>query len=168
MTVLRIIILTLLLLTTGLQTYSQVARLRGHIKDTTGNGLIKDAQLKFLKNDTTITSGFNGNYTIDLTNYLFDTIIITHWKYGTTKVSFSLADKTVKELDIQLPVACKSFAITDICPKCKSNKNVIKIIYGYPTEETAKRADKGELRLGGCIINYCYPNYYCRKDDLEF
>ncbi len=38
-----------------------------------------------------------------------------------------------------------------ICPKCKSN-NVIPIMYGYPAPEAMEEAEKGNLKLGGCMI----------------
>ena len=46
------------------------------------------------------------------------------------------------------------------CPKCKS-ENVAPIIYGMPTYETFKRAEKGEFFLGGCEIMPCQPDYKC-------
>ena len=38
-----------------------------------------------------------------------------------------------------------------VCPKCNS-KNIIPIIYGYPTNEMFSDSDKGECILGGCCI----------------
>jgi hypothetical protein len=161
-------IFTLLVLTIGLKSYSQVALLRGQIKDSTENGFIKGAELKFLKNDTTIISGFNGTYRIELKKSLTDTIVVTHWVYGSRRVPISLTDKMVKELDIQFPIACKTFPKTGRCPKCKANKNVIDIVYGYPTEKLLQLANKGKVILGGCVIDDCAPYHYCKKDNLEF
>ena len=161
-------LLTLLLLATGLHTFSQSALLRGRVKDSTKYGIIQDAQLHFLKNDTTINSGSGGNYSIELHKHLTDTIVISHFKYGTTKVAVSLEDKTVKELDIHFPVSCKSFPKKDVCPKCNTNKSVLAIVYGYPTEKTFERAENGEIKLGGCVINDCMPHYHCKKDQLDF
>ena len=47
------------------------------------------------------------------------------------------------------------------CPKC-GNK-LTKIIYGYPTPETMKSADKGEIMLGGCCVSDDSPTHYCKK-----
>ena len=55
-----------------------------------------------------------------------------------------------------------------VCPVCNSNKDVIPIIYGKPAAETIKRAEKGECRLGGCMIDKDSPYYYCKKDKKEF
>lgn len=64
-----------------------------------------------------------------------------------------------------------------ICPKCKSN-NVIPIMYGYPAPEAMEEAEKGNLKLGGCMIydidgggmadHYCEgcENEWCVDDFL--
>ncbi len=36
------------------------------------------------------------------------------------------------------------------CPKCNS-KEVIPIIYGKPAKELIERAERGEVKLGGCV-----------------
>ena len=41
-----------------------------------------------------------------------------------------------------------------ICPYCRS-KNVIPIIYGFPGPDMFVAAEKGEIKLGGCVIRNC-------------
>lgn len=53
------------------------------------------------------------------------------------------------------------------CPQCGS-EDVIGIVYGYPTEETLERAKAGEVRLGGCVVDYCDPNRYCKNCGHEW
>ena len=36
------------------------------------------------------------------------------------------------------------------CPNCGS-ENVVPIVYGYPTRETAQAAERGEVILYGCM-----------------
>lgn len=55
-----------------------------------------------------------------------------------------------------------------VCPVCKTDKNSVPIIYGKPTQETVKRAEKGEMRLGGCVIGPHAPQHYCRTDKLPY
>jgi len=43
------------------------------------------------------------------------------------------------------------------CPKCGGEYKAV--IYGYPTDETMKRAMNGEFKLGGCITEG--PSGYC-------
>lgn len=54
------------------------------------------------------------------------------------------------------------------CPVCKSDKEVIPIIYGKPGTELIQKAERGECRLGGCMISENSPRYYCKKDKKEF
>ncbi len=37
------------------------------------------------------------------------------------------------------------------CPKCNSDK-VIPILYGYPSGDMLKKAEMGEIKLGGCKL----------------
>jgi len=48
------------------------------------------------------------------------------------------------------------------CPKCGS-RNVVPILYGYPTAESIHKAHRGELYLGGCIVTGDDPQLYCRE-----
>ena len=47
------------------------------------------------------------------------------------------------------------------CPNCGGD--FISVVYGYPTDETMKRAMMGEFKLGGCVLGG--PSGYCRKCD---
>lgn len=47
-----------------------------------------------------------------------------------------------------------------VCPKCKST-HVSQILYGMPTHEAFKMAERGELILGGCMIMPGQPDYGC-------
>ncbi len=38
------------------------------------------------------------------------------------------------------------------CPICGNNDEVIPIVYGYPSQETMKKAGEGRFRLGGCTV----------------
>jgi hypothetical protein len=46
------------------------------------------------------------------------------------------------------------------CPACGSAK-VLQIIYGKPTRETMQRAERQEIKLGGCIVTGEDPNRFC-------
>jgi hypothetical protein len=53
-----------------------------------------------------------------------------------------------------------------ICPYCREKDEVIPIFYGFPTDKTFMKAERGEVYLGGCIAG---PTaYYCKRDDREF
>lgn len=57
--------------------------------------------------------------------------------------------------------------MTKICPKCRSNR-VIPIVQGYPSADTWKAAQRGELKLGGCTIIAHDPEWYCKDCKNEF
>jgi hypothetical protein len=48
------------------------------------------------------------------------------------------------------------------CPKCGAYAG-IPILYGYPSSETLEAAEKGEIKLGGCIVTFDQPNWSCRS-----
>ncbi|MGV8085090.1 MAG: hypothetical protein ACP5N9_02430 [Candidatus Bilamarchaeum sp.] len=53
------------------------------------------------------------------------------------------------------------------CPKCNAKDNeVVHIVYGDPDIELVKRADRGEVYLGGCIR--LKEKNYCKKCKHKF
>lgn len=48
-----------------------------------------------------------------------------------------------------------------ICPQCGS-KNILRIIYGYPSQELLNAAKQGKVLLGGCVIYDSSPEYECK------
>lgn len=50
------------------------------------------------------------------------------------------------------------------CPVCKSDKNSIPVVYGKPSAQGIERAEKGEIKLGGCMAGQDSPKHYCKKD----
>ena len=55
-----------------------------------------------------------------------------------------------------------------ICPKCKSNRDVIPISYGKPTPKGFEKSKAGLIKLGGCVLFQQRPQWYCKTDDLSF
>ncbi|MFI5324079.1 MAG: hypothetical protein ACHQ6U_11270 [Thermodesulfobacteriota bacterium] len=51
-----------------------------------------------------------------------------------------------------------------VCPYCNSD-DVIEIVYGLPADETVETAKRGEILLGGCVIEEGSPNLYCKSCD---
>lgn len=47
------------------------------------------------------------------------------------------------------------------CPRCGST-DAIRILYGYPAFEMFEAAERGEIRLGGCMVWPESPDYECR------
>jgi len=53
------------------------------------------------------------------------------------------------------------------CPKCKSTR-VIPIGYGFPGPEIWAEVDKGNLKLGGCVIEKDNPDTFCKDCEHEW
>jgi hypothetical protein len=55
-------------------------------------------------------------------------------------------------------------------PKCVGGHTdqIIPIAYGKSTAETMKKAKQGVVRIGGCLVTGCDPNYYCTLHEIEF
>jgi hypothetical protein len=47
------------------------------------------------------------------------------------------------------------------CPSCGS-PDAIRIVYGYPGADMWKAEQRGELRLGGCLVGPESPDFECR------
>ncbi len=56
---------------------------------------------------------------------------------------------------------------SNICPICKSNKNVLPIFYGLTTTTFIKQ-NKTKYHFSGCQLTGCDPKFYCKKDREEF
>jgi hypothetical protein len=53
------------------------------------------------------------------------------------------------------------------CPKCGS-ADIIPIGYGLPTEEAFKKAHRGLLVLGGCLVGAGMPQKACKRCEHRF
>lgn len=53
-----------------------------------------------------------------------------------------------------------SFAPSRTCPKCGS-KRVIPILWGMPSPEAEREADKGRVYLAGCVMLAPTPEWHC-------
>jgi hypothetical protein len=54
------------------------------------------------------------------------------------------------------------------CPECGSSEGVVPIIYGYPGEELVEAAERGEVKLGGCIVTGDDPGWYCKSCECSW
>ena len=52
------------------------------------------------------------------------------------------------------------------CPFC--GEKIIPIIYGEPSDETFEKAEKGEVKLGGCCLSGADPQWACAECGQEF
>ncbi len=138
------------------------------VLDSSGYGNVRDAEVRLVVNGTAVHTNDRGWLRIYPLEAGTDTVIVTSPTLGSDTAVVKLEKDGHTEVRINLPGSCKNRVSTDVCPKCRSNRHVVGIVYGLPTNVTMKRAEKGELRLGGCMIDDCSPLYYCKEHQLEF
>lgn len=74
-------------------------------------------------------------------------------KYGRTTIRPSFI-----ALTIWLPL---TFSPIDVLPIPKGGQpRLVPLVMGLPTRETAERAQRGEVILGGCVVSGFEPKYY--------
>ena len=54
-----------------------------------------------------------------------------------------------------------------LCPRCGS-VDTIPIVYGDPSWETGRAAERGELAIGGCLVSEESPALRCKACGTEF
>ena len=54
------------------------------------------------------------------------------------------------------------------CPVCNKKDEVIPVIYGMPGEKLMRKAEKGKVKLGGCVISGGDRKWYCKRDETWF
>jgi hypothetical protein len=78
---------------------------------------------------------------------------VLFFKYGRTTIRPSFI-----ALIIWLPL---TFSPIDILPIPKGRRpRLVPLVMGLPTRQTAERAQRGEVILGGCIVSGFEPKYY--------
>jgi hypothetical protein len=48
-----------------------------------------------------------------------------------------------------------------ICTRCQASVRPVSIAYGFPSVEMMEAAERGEIRLGGCVIQEEDPPFAC-------
>ncbi|GAB3306929.1 carboxypeptidase-like regulatory domain-containing protein [Hymenobacter tenuis] len=87
----------------------------------------------------------------------------------TTITSVRVVDNTVTPLNINFPIGCHVLNHENgRCPYCKKSDESIPIIYGFPNKRMMDRAKRNKVRLGGCQLTGCDPQWYCKRDEREF
>ena len=53
------------------------------------------------------------------------------------------------------------------CPNCKSDSEVVKIVFGRPGPDLLEQANQGKVHLGGCCPDPL-KEFHCKKCDKSF
>ena len=99
----------------------------------------------------------NGNYEI----------VVKHLTYKDLILNNIIVEDNDLVIDINFPGPCKFNRITP--QKCVNNHtdNIIPIVYGFPNKRLIKRAKKGKVHIGGCIVSPCDSYFYCKIHNKE-
>jgi hypothetical protein len=81
--------------------------------------------------------------------------------------------KTSDTLNIKLPyvLTCKfdKSKKDKTCPICHKKDEVIPIHYGLIVDiNNGEDKKEKEYKSGGCVTTGCDPNWYCKRDEIEF
>jgi ribosomal protein L37AE/L43A len=54
------------------------------------------------------------------------------------------------------------------CPKCGKTKDVVRIMYGFPSPDMFEKSEQGKIVLGGCLVGENYAQWYCKNCNKKF
>lgn len=165
------IFITIFLLVFILQAaFAQTGTIKGHIHDDLKNEALSFANLSIEKENIHAVTDLDGNFIIQHLAAGHYNIQIRYVGFpDSTITGIRVAADSVTQLNISYPPRCKySINKKGICPVCHQKDQVIKIVYGYPSDKGVEAADQGKVMLGGCIISYCDPQWYCKRDKEKF
>ena len=149
--------------------FAQNIDVRGHISYKEDNSdfigvniyLLKEGVIKFGS-----TTDLKGNYEIkNIPTGLYD-IRLNFLGFKDKYIPNYIINSETKILDFEYPNSCK--ATKKFCPYGHKD-NLIPIVYGLPrSTKLIKKAEKGKIKLGGCVISNCDPKWFCKIHNLEF
>ncbi|WP_051947404.1 carboxypeptidase-like regulatory domain-containing protein [Muricauda sp. MAR_2010_75] len=113
---------------------------------------------------------YDGNFELSGLNQGKYDIIVEFVGYGKDTIKNVVLKKNSDlHIDLGLPSGpCYQFTDSNKCPIDGSSKNVIPIIYGLPGKKLMRKMKKGKIKLGGCEVTGCEPNWFCVRHQKEF
>jgi hypothetical protein len=77
--------------------------------------------------------------------------------------SIKIFKDSTLHLEIDYPGPCRFVYEDGKKPQCTNGHtdHLIPIVYGLPARKTIKKAEKGLIYLGGCVVSDCDPHFYC-------
>jgi hypothetical protein len=166
-------IVTQLLILSSLVSFCQRGKINGRI--TKSDTLIEFYELTvILKHGDSVLTGAvpdqNGNFTLKEIPDGYYKIVIKRMGYrDDTKDTIKVEKDTTINLTFGYPPPCVFTYVKGHKPSCINGHmdHIIPIKYGLPTTKTMKKAKKGLVHLGGCMITDCDPQYYCTIHKIE-
>jgi len=162
----RIVNLTIFLLTSAVYSFGQIGSIEGLVFDRWRGKGLAGANISLLGTTKNYASDSVGNFKLDSIFFGLYRIKVSMVAYGDTTVTVNV-DGHVRT-NVILPPPCEYEKRTNDrrCPKCHKVDKSIPIFYGLIVVAKGQRLK--EHYDGGCEISYCMPNWYCKRDKLKF
>ena len=133
-------------------------------------GFVGGGVVIFPQKKDTIPMGDDGIVTVNLAvkeNRLFY-ILWSGWKTQIFRFDDGQCDTAVSTVIVPDTSFYQKFYNPQKCPICLRSKYVLPITYHLPTRKMFRKASKGKMYLGGCMVYDYSPHFYCKKDEFEF
>ena len=159
-------ILTLLFISASFL-FGQSGKVNGYIHDVNKDEALVLATI--LIGSEKVVTDFDGEFEFqNLPIGHYQIKIIGNEQKDTLMATIDIEAGSTSNLYFSYPYSCPYIKARDICPICSKTDMVIPIIYGEPTSESMSKAEDGKIRLAGCLVSTCDPNWYCKRDKKEF
>ncbi|TBW29949.1 carboxypeptidase-like regulatory domain-containing protein [Gramella sp. KN1008] len=149
--------------------FAQKGMIRGHIQDTVKNEGVAFAKVLINELDRETGTDVTGDFSFgDIPPGTYSLQVWIQDYPGREIDSIVIAPDGITDISILFPPEC-NFNHNDMtCPVCNKKDEVIPIVYGLPREEIFKKAEEGKVKLGGCVVSTCDPQWYCKRDKKSF
>lgn len=149
--------------------YAQEGRIEGTLYERSTQEAWSYANIYLVglsKGDVTDSSGYfsidslmPGNYDLRVSYAgLADTLL----------QNISISRDTVIQLSIPFPPYCPPPAESNSCPVCHKRNKVIPVVYSDLTRSVERQSRRGKIQHMGCMVPYCPPTWYCKRDGTYF
>lgn len=166
--------LLILALISSLLCFSQQAQVSGDIADTTARLSYESVTIQLRKGGTIVASTlsvYDGTFQFQgIAPGSYWLVFMRSGDRGELRDSVIVSQGQHLQLQVKYPSACPYTYPEGYVPRCPFNhtEGIIPIRYGKPASETSQRAKQGKIRLGGCMVTGCDPQFYCPIHKQEF
>lgn len=143
--------------------------IEGEIYDSIENEAIAYVNLFLVKADLGTFSDKEGKFIFNNVPAGDDILKCSLVGYGTPRrLNIKIFEDSAVYIKINLAQCEYQTSGQRNCPICDKLDETIPILYGEPAKKSIRKAEKGKIWLGGCIITHCDPHWYCKRDMVKF
>ncbi|MCF8228834.1 MAG: carboxypeptidase-like regulatory domain-containing protein [Bacteroidales bacterium] len=143
--------------------------LEGIVFDNTRSEGVQYAHIHLLKSDLRMITDSAGNFKLEDIPAGDEVLKNDALGYGKPRiVHIRIFEDSTVFIRLNLEACEYDYLGGGNCPVCLQTDQVIPIVYGNPGRKTIRRMKKGEVYLGGTVIDYCQPRFYCKRDKVKF